>query len=188
VVEFPSPGWYNYWTGERIPLSVSATATIPDPLAVPDRDTQFSIRVAPELSQLPVFVRAGSILPISPVVKSTGETPQGPLTLRVYPGDGCSGELYQDDGKTYAFQRGVYLRMKFSCNRTAEGMRLDISSHEGSYPAWWKQVHVEIFGLTPKQSELHVNGKKISAAMDGNPQSTGFTVEDDGKGEVIEIQ
>ena len=188
LVEFPSSGWYNYWTGERIPLPVSATAAVPDPLGVPDRDTQFSIRVAPELSQLPVFVRAGSILPISPMVKSTGETPQGPLTLRVYPGDGCSGELYQDDGKTYAFQRGVYLRMKFSCNRTAEGMRLDISSHEGSYPAWWKEVHVEIFGLTPKQSELHVNGKKISAAMDGNPQSTGFTVEDDGKGEVIEIQ
>jgi alpha-glucosidase len=188
VVEFPSSGWYNYWTGERIPLPVSATAAVPDPLAVPDRDTQFSIRVAPELSQLPVFVRAGSILPISPVVKSTGETPQGPLTLRVYPGDGCSGELYQDDGITYAFQRGVYLRMKFSCNRTAEGMRLDISSHEGSYPAWWKEVHVEIFGLTARQSELYLNGKKISAAMDGNPQSTGFTVEDDGKGEVIEIK
>jgi phenylpropionate dioxygenase-like ring-hydroxylating dioxygenase large terminal subunit len=78
--------------------------------------------------------------------------------------------------------------MKFSCNRTAEGMRLDISSHEGSYPAWWKQVHVEIFCLTPKQSQLYVNGKRISAEMHGNPQNTGFTLEDDGKGEVIEIK
>ena len=49
-------------------------------------------------------------------------------------------------------------------------------------------MHVEIFGLTARQSELYLNGKKISAAMDGNPQSTGFTVEDDGKGEVIEIK
>ena len=187
-VEFPTSGWYDFWTGEKIALPVSPTAANPDPLAVPDRDGQFSIRVAPELSQLPVFVRAGSILPIAPVVQSLGETPQGPLTLRVYPGDGCSGELYQDDGKTYAFQRGVYLRMKFSCNKTAEGMRLDISSHEGSYPAWWKQVHVEIFGLTRKQNDLFVNGKKTSAAMDGNAQSTGFTVEDDGKGEVVEIK
>jgi alpha-glucosidase len=188
LVEFPSSGWYDFWTGEKIPLPVTATAAIPDPLAVPDRDGQFSVRVTPELSQLPVFVRGGSILPISPVVQSSGETPRGPLTLRVYPGDGCSGELYQDDGKTYAFQRGVYLRMKFSCNKTTEGMRIDISSHEGSYPAWWKEMHVEIFGLTPKQSDLYANGKRISGAMDESPESIGFTVEDDGKGEVIEIK
>ena len=187
-VEFPSSGWYDFWTGERIPLAVPVAAAIPDPLAVLNRDGQLSIHVAPELSQLPVFVRAGSILPISPVVQSLGETPQGPLTLRVYPGDGCSGELYQDDGKTYAFQHGVYLRMKFSCNRTAEGMHLEIGSHEGSYPAWWKDVHVEVFGLTRKQNDLFVNGKRISAPMDGNAQSTGFTVKDDGKGEVIEIK
>jgi alpha-glucosidase len=78
--------------------------------------------------------------------------------------------------------------MKFSCDRTADGMRLEISSHEGSYPAWWKQVHAEIFGLAPKQGELYINGKKTSAAMDGIAQSTGFTFEDDGKGEVIEIK
>jgi alpha-glucosidase len=188
LVEFPTSGWYDFWTGETISFPVPPTPAIPDPLAVLDRDGQFSVRVAPDLSQLPVFVRAGSILPISPVVQSSAETPQGPLTLRVYVGDGCSGELYQDDGKTYAFQRGVYLRMKFSCNRTADGMRLEISSHEGSYPAWWKQVHVEIFGLAPEQSELYINGKKTSAAMDGIAQSTGFTFEDDGKGEVIEIK
>ena len=188
AVEFPSSNWYNYWTGERIPPPIPTAAAVPDPLAVLDRDGQFSIRVIPELSQLPVFVRAGSILPIAPVVQSTSENPQGPLTLRVYVGDECAGELYQDDGKTYAFQQGVYLRMKFGCQRTAEGMRLDISSHEGYFNAWWKEIHVEIYGFTPKQSELYANGKKISVAMDGNPQSTGFTVEDDGKGEVIEIK
>ena len=188
IVEFPSSGWYNYWTGERILLPVSTTAAIPDPLAVPDREAQFSVRVASELSQLPVFVRAGSILPIAPVVRSTADTPQGPLTLRVYPGDGCAGELYQDDGKTYAFQHGVYLRMKFSCNRTAEGMRIDIGSHEGSYPAWWKQVHVEVFGTPPESNQIYANGKKISAETDGDPKRIGFTLGDDGKGAVIEIK
>jgi alpha-glucosidase len=188
LVEFPTPGWYDFWTGQKIPLPDLLIASTPDPLAVPDRDAQFSDRVTPELSQLPVFVRAGSILPISPVVQSLGETPQGPLTLRVYPGDGCSGDLYQDDGKTYAFQLGVYLRMKFSCNLTADGMRLDISSHEGSYPAWWKKVRVEIFGLAPKQREVSVNGRKVSAEIDGSLQSTSFTIEDDGKGMAIEIR
>jgi len=55
----------------------SRAPAISDSPAVPDRDGKFSIRVTPELSQLPVFVRAGSILPIAPVVQSTNETPQG---------------------------------------------------------------------------------------------------------------
>ena len=196
LVEFPSPGWFNYWTGERIPLHDSSTAAVADPLAVPDRSVQLSVRVAPELSQLPVYVRAGSILPISPVVQSLGETPRGPLTLRVYLGDGlgdgdgdvCSGALYQDDGKTYAFQHGVYLRMKFSCRKTAEGIRLNIGSHEGSYPAWWKDVHVEIYGFKPKRRELYLNGKKTPVEIDGDPQSIGFVLEDDGKGATVEIE
>jgi len=188
AVELPSLNWYDYWTGERIPPPPPSPAAIPDPLAVPDRDGQFSIRVTPELSQLPVFVRAGSILPIAPVVQSTSEIPQGRLTLRVYVGDECSGDLYQDDGKTYAFQHGAYLRMKFSCQKTAEGMRLNIGSHEGSYPAWWKEVHVEIYGFTPKHSEIYVNTKKSSTHLEVKPQSLGFVIEDDGKGEEIQLK
>ena len=42
-------------------------------------------------------------LPMAPIVQSTSETPQGPLTFRVYLGDSCAGELYQDDGKSYAY-------------------------------------------------------------------------------------
>ena len=157
-------------------------------MAVPDRDGQFSIPVTPELDQLPVFVRAGSILPIAPLVQSTNETPQGPLTLLVYIGDKCAGELYQDDGKTYAFQHGAYLRMKFSCQRTAEGVHLNISSHEGSYPAWWKEIHFEIYGFTPNQDEIVVNSKKAPAFMDRERLRIGFQIADDGKGLDVELK
>jgi alpha-glucosidase len=188
LVEFPSSGWYDFWTGEKVALPVSPAAAIPDPLAVPDRDGQYSVRVTPELSQLPVFVRAGSILPISPLVESTSEMPQGALTLRVFTGDNCSGELYQDDGKSFAFQKGVYLRMKFSCQVTAEGLRLKIGSHEGSYPAWWKQVQVEIYGFTPKSTGIYINGKETSANRVEVHEPLGFVLEDDGKGEVVDIK
>jgi alpha-glucosidase len=188
TVELPSPNWYNYWTGEKIPSPVSPAPAVSDPLAVPDRDGQFSIRVTPQLSQLPVFVRAGSILPLAPLVQSTNQTPKGPLTLRVYAGDECSGELYLDDGKTYAFQHGGFLRMKFTCRMSTNGMRLSIGSHEGSYPAWWQQVRVEIYGFTPKLGEVFVNTKKISAHINTEPQSLGFVIDDDGHGEGIEIR
>ena len=78
--------------------------------------------------------------------------------------------------------------MNFKCERTAEGMRLNLSSHEGSYPAWWKEVHVEIYGFTPSHSEVYVNEKKISADIDGIHRTMYFVLEDDGKGEVIEIK
>ena len=106
VVEFPSLDWYDYWTGEKIPAPFASTSGAPDPASLHDAHPPLSISLSPKMAELPVFVRAGSILPIAPVVQSTDHNSKGPLTLRVYMGDACSGELYQDDGKTYAYRAG----------------------------------------------------------------------------------
>jgi alpha-glucosidase len=172
-VELPSADWYDYWTGARIPKREGQAPTI---LASPD------------LASLPVYVRAGSILPIAPLVQSTNETPQGPLTLRVYVGDSCNGELYQDDGKSYAYQHGDYLRMKFSCEKTGEGLLLKISPHEGTYPAWWKEIRAEIYGWSAAQGSVLVNGKAVSARVERQAQSAAVVIADDGKGAEIEIR
>jgi alpha-glucosidase len=188
AVEFPSLGWYNYWTGEKVPAPAAQAPSAPDPTAVLASDPPLSIYLVPELAQLPVFVRAGSILPLAPVVQSTNLTPQGPLTLRVYAGDPCSGELYQDDGKTYAYKQGDYLRMKFTCRQTPEGMRLDISAHQGSYPGWWKQIRVEIFGWQPRKGDIYVNAIPIPAHLERTSRNLDFVVGDDGKGMVIVLK
>jgi alpha-glucosidase len=122
------------------------------------------------------------------VVQSTNETPRGALTLKVYVGDRCSGELYQDDGKTYAYQHGVYLRMKFGCEKTAEGLRLTVSPHEGSYPAWWKEIHTEIHGWSPKQGKVFVHEKQVLIDLDPEPHSIGFVLPDDGNGMEFEVR
>jgi alpha-glucosidase len=186
TVEFPSSDWYNYWTGAKVEASVSHDN--PDPTANPSGQPPLSIRVSPALAQLPVFVRGGSILPVAPVVQSTSETPQGPLTLRVYVGDQCSGELYQDDGKTYAYRRGVYLRMKFRCEKTPEGLHLKIGAHEGSYPAWWKDIHAEIYGWTPRKDEVVVNAGKIPAHIEHESARVGLMIEDNGTGADVQLQ
>ena len=188
VIEFPSPTWYNYWTGERLSAPTPQEKVPPDPATALSAEPPLTITVTPELAQLPVFVRAGSILPIAPVVESTDITPQGPLTLRVYAGDSCSGELYQDDGKSYAYLHGTYLRQKFTCRQTGDGMRLDIGSHDGSYPAWWKQIHVEIYGWTPALGKVFVNSAETAVQVDRQPRSAGFDVADEGKGMVVEIK
>jgi len=187
-VEFPSPSWYNYWTGEKVPNPDSVTATAPNPTATKGQTAPLILRVTPNLDQLPVFARGGSIMPIAPLVQSTDQTPQGPLTLRVFVGDQCAGELYLDDGKTFAYKHGAFLRMKFSCERTADGLRLSLRPHMGSYPAWWKEIRAEIYGWTPTQNRVFVDEKEVSVQIDHEPQSISFVVVDDGHGAEVEVK
>jgi alpha-glucosidase len=183
TVEFPSRDWYDYWTGAKVPAPPAAGVSLQ--IASPPPS---SIQIKPELAILPVFVRAGAILPMQPLVQSTSETPDGPLTLRVYAGDSCSGDLYLDDGKSNAFERGESLRMHFGCTVTADGLELSIGAHQGPYPAWWKQIRAEIFGWTPEQNRVLVNGHPAPLAMDSLPHGIFVNVADDGKGMELKLQ
>jgi len=55
---------------------------------------------------MPLYVRAGAIIPLSRSCKITGEKPAGPIVLRVYAGDACRGSLYEDDGHTFRVPKG----------------------------------------------------------------------------------
>jgi len=68
---------------------------------------------------MPLYVRAGAILQCRRLLQYTGEIPAGGLKLRVYPGTDCNGSLYEDDGHTFAYQKGDVLRMKYSCDASA---------------------------------------------------------------------
>jgi alpha-glucosidase len=182
-IEFPAPLWYDFWTGEKVVLDP------PDPPApgAPDRTLLHSIRVAPTLAQLPVYVRAGSILPMEPLVESTSQTPSGPLILRVYAGDDCSGQVYQDDGRTFAYEKGAFLRERFTCQAGGDSLRLTLGPREGSYPAWWKDVRFVIYGWTPSRGEVRVNGAAVHTEIERGEHSTAFTVADDGQPAQIEV-
>jgi alpha-glucosidase len=95
------------------------------------------------LDTLPVFVRAGTILPRQPLVESTMETPKGPLALDIYPGNDCSGELYFDDGLSV---KGSSLRQTLRCSMTAKGAVIHFGPREGSWRPWWKQISVTVHG------------------------------------------
>jgi alpha-glucosidase len=188
VVEFPSAKWYDYWTGQPVPKPKPAVDRDPNAPPSPTDLVPLIVWIHPEVASLPVFVRAGAILPIAPLVQSTNEIPQGALTLRVYSGDRCAGHLYMDDGKTYAYKMGASLQMDFSCEMNANGMRLRIGKHEGSYPAWWNQIRVEILGWSPRQGKARLNGSNIESTMNVSPAKVALTVADDGRGEVLEIE
>lgn len=78
--------------------------------------------------------------------------------------------------------------MKFSCERTADGLHLALGQHLGSYPAWWKEIRAEIYGWTPTQGRVFVQEKEVPVHMDHEAQSIGFVVTDDGHGAEIEVK
>jgi alpha-glucosidase len=139
----PPGEWYDYWTGEKF-----AAHQV--------------LHESPELEELPLYVRAGAIIPQQPIVQHTDEAPQGPLTLRVYAGEDCEGSLYLDDGKTFDYTRGEYLRIHFACEPSEEGVRITLSAYEGSYKPWWKKVQLEVFGLRRAPREVRVGTKLVT--------------------------
>ena len=119
----PAGGWYDYWTGQPV--------------------TQTKLTLQPKLGELPVFVRAGTILPRQPLVQSTMQAPQGPLQLDVYPGGNCGGELYFDDGVHIG---GPSLRQSIECAVVPAGVAVWFNQRQGSWRPWWKQITVVVHG------------------------------------------
>jgi len=80
--------WYNFWTNERIHGGETITVNAP-------------------IDVIPLFVRAGSIIPMGTVVESTNEV-QKIAKVRVYAGADGDFNLYRDDGTTYGYEKGEY--------------------------------------------------------------------------------
>jgi alpha-glucosidase len=114
------------------------------------------IDAKPALDFLPVWVRGGAILPEQPLVQSTEEKPDGPLQLEVYPGEECRGTLYQDDGHTFAYQHGTFLRVEYACK--VAGQNVTITSHalNGTFSPSWTSAEITIYGNTSAPKEVRL--------------------------------
>jgi alpha-glucosidase len=134
-IDLPPGSWYDYWTGEKFPGGTD-------------------IKVTPALDSLPVYVRGGAIIPQQPLVQYTAQKPDGPLQLRVYPGDDCQGSLYLDDGISFAYKNGDYLRMNFTCEQTTGSVKVKIAPAEGRFAPWWNQVELQVYGIGASPAQV----------------------------------
>ncbi len=189
-VALPLGGWYDYWTGERVTGNKERKA-IDNSHAKQDE-----IHLHRSLYTLPVFVRAGAIVPEQPLVQSTDEKPEGPLTLRVYPptepGEACRGSVYVDDGVSYDFKKGESLRMSFTCDVTGPGVTVRVEPHQGSFAPWWNQLAVEVYGRSKPAGGASVSGldgsskRAVETGFDSEHHRITALVPDSGKG--LELQ
>src|SRR5216684_6817717 len=178
ALKLPPGIWYDYWTGEKI----QQTRT-------PDGSNEAELRIQPKLDALPVYVSEGSIIPLEPLIQSTDEKPQGPLTLRVYPGKDCHGSVYLDDGKTLAYTRGDFLRIEFSCAVTSSGVDVHVGERQGKYLPWWKTIHLEVYDWQSLSAHVTLKHKPDELSDSVDPARHVLTLElnDNPRGSDLEI-
>jgi alpha-glucosidase len=193
-VQLPPVTWYDYWTGERLPpLPRMSARDLEQPAAREEMERLMSrLKITPSVDALPVYVREGAILPLAPLTQSTRETPQGPLTLRVYlPQAGaaaeqpCAGSVYLDDGVSMNYRRGESLRERFSCSVSGDAVTVRAAAREGSYPAWWKALRIEVYGGPGTEA---AGGDGTLAVYDAQRQAMTATIPDSGRGAELTLR
>jgi alpha-glucosidase len=186
TITLPPSGWYDYWTGARVKGTSGKQAV--ENSAVSDQ----VLLIHNSIDTLPVFARAGSIVPEQPLVQSTDEKPNGPLTLRVYPptepGQTCGGGLYLDDGVSYAYQKGVYLREAFICTPTTQGLTVTVFPRQGTFVPWWNQLSIEVYGQTKSFASAHLGNTAVQPTFDADHHRVTAVVPDDGRGFALALE
>jgi alpha-D-xyloside xylohydrolase len=140
--------WYDFWTGERMEGGRHLEAAAP-------------------LERVPVYVRAGSILPMGPEEEWADQQPNGPFELRVYPGADASFTLYNDQGDGYAYEHGAYSTVRVTWSDATRTLTFEPRS--GSYPgmAASEEFRVVVAGAG------RGTGEAVSATSDRTVTYTG---------------
>ncbi|WP_236652857.1 glycoside hydrolase family 31 protein [Chitinophaga vietnamensis] len=136
-IYFPEGKWYNLYTDAVINGHQEVTAEL-------------------GIKTLPVFVKAGSIIPMQPLVQSTTEKPADTLSLHIYKGDHANTFVYyEDDGESFDYENGNYYKRSITYDPAAKKITLD--KVEGSYNSRFRHIKILLHGFDDQQ-RISVNG------------------------------
>lgn len=120
--------WFDFWTGEK--HNGGKTLTKETPLDV-----------------IPLFVKAGSVLPIGPQVQYATEKKWDNLEVRVYPGANGQFVLYEDENDNYNYEKGIFSTIAFTWDESKKTLTID--DRQGSYPGMLNERKFKITYITP---------------------------------------
>ena len=138
-----SPKWYDFWTGEALQGSRETDAEAP-------------------LDRMPLFVRAGSIVPMGPEIEYADEKPAGPIELRIYRGADGEFTMYLDEGDNYGYEKGARALIPIHWNEAQRAVT--IGNREGGYVGMPAEMEFRIVLVGPK----HGAGESVEV----NPDKT----------------
>ncbi|HEY8931735.1 MAG TPA: DUF5110 domain-containing protein, partial [Rariglobus sp.] len=143
--------WYDFWTNERFTGGQKVSKACP-------------------LDVFPLYVRAGSIVPMSPVMNYVTEKPDAPYEIRVYPGADATFTIYEDDNETYNYEKGAYATIPVRWNE--QKGTLTFEARQGGFPGmvntrairivWMRPGHgAGIAPAGPADTEITYTGKPV---------------------------
>ena len=138
----PKGYWYDFWTNEKHTGGQEINRSV-------------------DLGTLPLYVRAGAVIPTGPIKQYTGEQVDGPLTLTIYPGADGTSFLYQDDGESFNFRNGEFTRLEMHWHDAAR--RLELRLTPGS--------RMPAAGSLPLEVRLAGSATPRSTTFSGHPVS-----------------
>jgi alpha-D-xyloside xylohydrolase len=138
-----SAGWFDFWTGKIIPGGNTIDAPAP-------------------IETIPLFIKAGSIIPMGPYLQYAAEKPADPVEIRIYPGADAEFVLYEDENDTYNYEHGKYSTISLNWNETAK--TLTIGNRNGDFPGMLKNRTFNIvwvsqgngIGINPANNPVRV--------------------------------
>ena len=136
--------WYDFWTGKYYAGGQDVT-------------------LETSLDRVPMFVRAGSILPLGPEMQYVGEKAWDNLELRVYPGADGKFTLYEDEGDNYNYEKGQYATITFLWNDKAR--TLTIGERKGNYPGMLTKRQFTVITPDGKQKVVEYSGQKVLVSI-----------------------
>lgn len=136
--------WYNYWTNENF-------------------DGGQKLKIKTSLDRIPLFVRAGSIIPIGPDVQYTNEKKWDNLIINVYPGADGTFTLYEDEGDNYNYESGAYTEILMKWNDTKRILTID--ARKGEYNGMLTKRNFTIRTADGKEKVITYSGKKINVKI-----------------------
>jgi alpha-glucosidase len=140
-VYLPAGRWYDWWTGDA-------------------HDGPADVSVEAPLDRLPLFGRAGTVVPTAKV-RDDGTTDDSVITLRVFPGDG-EGSIYEDDGETFEYRNGAFARRRYQVTSDGTEVAVGLSTVDGNLAPTRRIVFVTPLGHT---AEVVDTGEPVGVSL-----------------------
>jgi alpha-glucosidase (family GH31 glycosyl hydrolase) len=138
-IYLPRGTWYDFWTDEPV-------------------DGGREITRAVDLETMPLYVRAGAILPLGPVKQYVEEKSDEPLTVHVYPGADGILTLYEDDGRSFDYRHGEWMGIDMSWDDAGRVLRMKLASGSKMLPPLRRAIQIRV---AEKQKQVEFNGQPI---------------------------
>ena len=142
-LRLPEGSWYDFWTGKKYKGA-----------------TQVTVDAA--IDRIPLFVRAGAVIPMQPVVQYVGEKPLDSLTFVVFPGEQTTSLYYEDDGLSFAYEKGAYMKRSVVYREDGASREVVLGKAEGTFKPGQRSVIVKMVDVASKPASVMKGSARLS--------------------------